>query len=134
MEDKIKALAEYLEIEIDEIEENAWDGFDADGAEYMVLTDEEANEKAKEYIEESVWAFNKSFLDCHSEAISEMDDEVFQKIQEMCESANKTIMRLIDDFDYFVEDAMSADGRGHFMSSYDGEEIEQGEFYIYRTN
>lgn len=106
--------------------------------EYIVLTDDEADEKAKDYILESVWAFNKDFLNGHSEAIADMDKEVFSKIQEMCESANKTILRLIDDIDHFIEDAISCDGRGHFLSSYDGEEneikIDDQWFYIYRTN
>ena len=39
---------------------------DLDGANvnesYMVLTDEEADEKVKEYIRDSVWAFNSSFF------------------------------------------------------------------------
>jgi hypothetical protein len=42
------------------------------------------------------------------------------------------------DIDSLVEDAISADGRGHFLSSYDGDENEEtvnGQtFYIYRTN
>ena len=45
---------------------------DLDGANvnesYMVLTDEEADEKVKEYIKDSVWAFNSSFLSSHSKA------------------------------------------------------------------
>lgn len=106
--------------------------------EYRVLTDEEADVAARENILESVWAFNKSFLDSHSEAIAEMDEDVFKKIQEMCESANKTILRLIDDVDHFVDDAITCDGRGHFLSGYDGEEneIKLGDVYyfIYRTN
>lgn len=106
--------------------------------EYMVLTDEEADKATRENILESVWAFNKSFLDSHSEAIAEMDEYVFKKIQEMCEGANKTILRLIDDVDHFIEDAIACDGRGHFLSGYDGEEneIKLGDVYyfIYRTN
>lgn len=118
------------------------DNVEISGEEYMILTDEEADERAKEYIKETVWAFNKSFLDAHSEAIAEMDTEVFSKIQAMCESANKTILRLIDDVDHFIDDAILSDGRGHFMSSYDGEENEVSvndgktvvSFYIYRVN
>ena len=30
--------------------------------------------------------------------------------------------------------AKQADGRGHTLATYDGEEVEAGEFYIYRTN
>jgi hypothetical protein len=53
---------------------------------------------------------------------------------ELCESANPIIEALIEDMDHFVSDAISSDGRGHFISRYDGEENEEGEFYIYRTN
>lgn len=135
LDKKSLALAEYLKINADDVKVLDEDTtYEADGCEYLVLTDKEADEKARESILESVWAFNKSFLDCHSEAISEMDEDVFSKIQEMCEGANKTILRLIDDVDHFVDDAILADGRGHFMSSYDGEENEQDGYYIYRIN
>jgi len=58
-----------------------------------------------------------------------------------CESNNDTIYNLIeklDDIDSFVSAAISADGRGHFMSSYDGNENEETvngiTYYIYRIN
>ena len=53
------------------------------------------------------------------------------------DDANDTILALIDDFDEFVSDAISADGRGRFLSYYDGEENEEvvnGEtYFIYRN-
>lgn len=101
---------------------------------YLIYTDEEAMQACKEYILDNLWAFNKSFLDGHSEVISEMDDKVFCAIQELCECANETIKRLIDDLDYCARDAIACDGRGHFLSSYDGEEIEFEGYYIYRIN
>lgn len=53
----------------------------------------------------------------------------------LCESANSLVKSLIVDLDHFVSDAISADGRGHFLSGYDGVEIElDGDFYAYRTN
>jgi hypothetical protein len=52
----------------------------------------------------------------------------------LCESARPIVEALIEDMDHFVSDAICADGRGHFLSQYDGEENEEGEFYIYRTN
>lgn len=121
------------------------DSVDIDGntvtdgsSEYLILTDKEANEMTKEYILDSAWAFNKSFLDGHSDAISEIDDKSYAKLQEGCESINKAVLAMIDDKDHFVEDAILSDGRGHFLSSYDGEENEVeigGEYYfIYRTN
>jgi hypothetical protein len=43
---------------------------------------------------------------------------------------------MIKDMDDFVDDAIGADGRGHFLSHYDGNEVEDREsgLYIYRTN
>ncbi len=104
-------------------------------SDYLVCTDEEADEKAAEYIKETVWAFNAGFIVDHSSLPYEAI-EMIENFQQKCEDANDTILALIDDFDDFVSDAISADGRGHFMSSYDGEENEEtvnGEtYYIYR--
>ncbi len=45
---------------------------------------------------------------------------------------------MIEDEDEFVSQAISADGRGHFLNTYDGNENEQTiegtTFYIYRMN
>lgn len=53
---------------------------------------------------------------------------------DLCENANPLVMALIDDINDFIYDAIIADGRGHFLSWYDGKEHEQNEFYIYRIN
>ena len=98
--------------------------------EYMVLTDAEAQDKVAEYIKETVWAFNPDFLARHSG----IDREVFERLQDSCETANDAIFKLIKNFDDLVEDAVGTDGRGHFLSGYDGNENEQGDFYLYRTN
>jgi hypothetical protein len=96
----------------------------------MVLTDAEAQDKVAEYIKETVWAFNPDFLARHSG----IDREVFERLQDSCETANDAIFKLIKNFDDLVEDAVGTDGRGHFLSGYDGNENEQGDFYLYRTN
>ena len=104
---------------------------------YLVCTDEEADEAAKEYIKESVWAFNADFIINHSKLPYEAIEMVEGFQSAKCEDANETILALIDDFDDFVSDAISADGRGRFLSFYDGEENEEtvnGEtYYIYRN-
>ena len=132
-DERIKALSINQDMDLDDaaqaIENN----------DYLVLTDEEATERATEEIEQSLWAFNKSFLDGHSEAISEIPDKDFEAMQcNLCESFNKAVRAMIDDFEHFVEDAISCDGRGHFISHYDGEEneekINQTYYYIYRLN
>ena len=54
-----------------------------------------------------------------------------------CENANDTILALIDGIDKFVENAVDADGRGHFLSSYDSKErmqtIDGIDYYIYKN-
>jgi len=84
---------------------------DFDSEHYLVLTDEEADEAVRDYIEESVWAFNASFLQAHTG----VDANAIEKIQEMCESANEPLKAMIKDFDHFVDYAVSCDGRGHFL-------------------
>jgi len=106
---------------------------------YIVLTDEEADEKARENIKNSLWAFNANFL----AEQTDLPEEVFTAIIDngKCESNNSVIEAIIDkstDIDVFCDEAMRADGRGHFMSNYDGNENEEtvGDttFYIYRMN
>jgi hypothetical protein len=132
---RVIALSKYLDLALEpNITYESNDIYSFDGEEYMILTDDEADEKVAEYIKETVWAFNPSFLSCHSG----IDEDVFKLLQEKCESANEAILKLIKDFDHFVEDAVASDGRGHFLSSYDGYENEQEHdretYYIYRTN
>jgi hypothetical protein len=121
-------------IEIEEIDGNE----ERDG--YIVLTDEEADEEAAENIKQTLWAFNASFLASETG----FPVEIFEGLQGKYESANEAVEALIDsrksdtNLAEFIEAAISADGRGHFMNSYDGNENEEtvnGQtFYIYRMN
>lgn len=120
-------------------DENLTEIGDFDNDDYYVLTNEEADEKATEYITDSLWAFNPSFL----AFMTDFDEEIFQAIADngKCESNNDIIYNTIKKtcgIDDFVTAAIQTDGRGHFMSSYDGvenEETVQGQtFYIYRLN
>lgn len=116
--------------------------FEIIGNEYKVLTDAEADEEAKESILNDLWAFNADFILQHTEFYKtscDREDEAFisslKGIQaNICEGANSIVKALICDIDTFVDDAIDADGRGHFLSFYDGKEHEQDEFFIYRTN
>lgn len=113
--------------------------FEVNGNEYLVLTDDEANEVATSEIKESLWAFNAEFISGHTK--NGLDDEQIEAIKEMqgrlCESANGIIEALIEDIDHFIDDAIRSDGRGHFINHYDGAEHEavvngKVEFYIYQ--
>ena len=125
-QEKIEALAKHLDCSIDEAVVSMDD--------YLVYTDDEADEAVYNYIDESVCFFRSDFIAAHAE----VDEEVIKKLQELHENSNKAIRSLIKDFDHFVDDAICADGRGHFLSSYDGEENEQtingNDYYIYRSN
>ena len=133
---RVVALSKHLELteEEKEIHYESNDTYCFGNEQYMILTDDEADEKVAEYIKDSVWAYNPSFLSSHSD----IDEGVFKLLQDKCESANEAVLKLIKDFDKFVEDAVGTDGRGHFLSSYDGEENDHEHdnetYYIYQTN
>ena len=130
------------ELETEEFTESEWDTLEIAGREYLVCTEKEADEKAAEDIKNSLWAFNANFILDHSKLNGYNDATVkaFQQMQEsLCENANELVSAIIEDIDEFIEDAISSDGRAHFLSTYDDEENEteddNGEtFYIYRLN
>ncbi len=107
--------------------------------EFKILTDNEADAMAKKYILDSLWTFNKSFLDGYSDAISEMDDRTWAAITDRCESSNGAVLAMVrPNIDSLIEDAISSDGRGYFLNTYDNNEdevnIDGQYFYIYRIN
>ncbi len=92
-----------------------------EGGAYMVLSEHERNEKAKEYIQETL--------------------EVFRALSEECEAGNDATLALVEKtcgLDTFVKSAIEADGYGHFLAPYDGKEgkvtVEGEEYFIYRIN
>ena len=107
---------------------------------YLVLTYEEAQVRGRQYIRDSLWAFNAGFLTKYMNGLSDgsLDRlvESFQNIQEkMCEDCNEFFYQLVKDrFDDLVKDAIGADGVAHFLNTYDGKEHEQDGFLIYRIN
>ena len=144
--EKAQALTKFLGISIEELEipedtELPFVVLDT-GANYAVLTEEQADERAKEEILNSLWAFNADFIIRHCKNYDDMDCYEFNSAVESlrhaqencCENANGLVFALIDDMDEFVEDAIDADGRGNFISRYDGVENEQDGFYIYRVD
>lgn len=135
MSDRITALADFLACDREELDESRYgeNTFDYGRQEYLVLTDDEADDRAKEDITESLWAFNASWIvDYLPNGVTE---EVIETLQPQCEDANPAILSMIGDrIGELVEDAIAVDGRGHFMNTYDGEEHEAGEYFIYRIN
>ena len=139
--DKIKAIEAYTESTVEKEDGQRFEM--EDGTEWLVLTDEEADEITREEIEESLWAFNPHFIIDRLENRS-LDNwerfhcaEALLEIQKRhCEGINPIIRALIADMEEFVADAVASNGRGHFLSRYDGEEVdlEGTDFYAYRQD
>lgn len=135
MSPKQKALCAFLDGESVDVSRYDTSLFVAvDGSEYLVLSEEEADERVKDYIRESVWAFQPEFLAEHL-VIEDREAAicVLEALREKCEDANEPILSMVRDVDVLVEDAISADGRGHFLASWDGEEHAEGDFFIYKV-
>ena len=138
MRNKKEALECFLSEEVKNVCDNIFEN--ESGDKYMVLTDDEADIEAENRIRESLWAFNADFILKHTNFYrisTEEEDQVFinsLKVMQntLCENANDLVYAMIEDIDIFIGGAIEADGRGHFISMYDGEENEQNGFYIYR--
>lgn len=143
---RIKALSSHVEIDAENITtvRDESHEFGVVHGDYVVLTDEEADAAVKERILDDVWAFKTEFLlprlriNLHNHNRDRIL-KAFGKLQEeLCEDANDVLRPMLKDEEEFVREAVSADGRGHFLSGYDGEENEAEAdgvtFYIYRTN
>lgn len=146
----VRALCEHLDCEPDDLRENSYDQYGLLSVEYgrqtyLVGTDEEADAAIVEYCKDSIWAFNADFLCEVCGLPSELADCLKGYQEAECEGANDALLALVEkcsDLDTFARKAASADGRGHFLSGYDGNEHEitaedaEGErvtYYVYQN-
>jgi len=132
------ALAHLEDVSLSDVEKATWGDYtyEIGRSEFQVMDDDEADDACAEYIRESVWAFNASFL-CHYVPEGLGEEEIESLRGDRCEDANQGLVALIEagsGMEDFISDAVSADGRGHFLNHYDGEERESGDFFIYQTN
>lgn len=102
-----------------------------DDEEYAVAEgEEEATKAARQSIEDSICYFKPDFLADHSD----VPEEVFEFLANKCFDNNEAYKAMIYDVDDFVDDAIDADGRGHFLNPYDSREYEIGEYFLYRID
>ena len=125
------ALSEEFDTCYSEISYNGDNTWSIACADYMVLTDEEADDKAYEEIESLLWSFNPDFL----ANMTGLDVAVFNTLTKLYEDAQEAIKAIVEatcGMDELVEEAIRWDSRGHFLSTYDGNETEirvDGEYY-----
>jgi hypothetical protein len=137
---RIIALSKHLDCDPDDIAERGFNGvteaYSLGRQEWLVLTDSEADEKAAEYIRESVWAFNASWIADYTP--NGIDEDTVKAVQgDRCEDANEPLTALIEagrGMEAFIEGSIGADGRGHFVAQYDGDEHESEGYYLYRVD
>ena len=141
---KTEALAEHIggvnssDLTKENFDHYGLNVYSVNGEEWAIGTDSECDDACKLYITDTTWAFRSSFICGYCNLPQELAEALEAMQSKKCEGANDAILALIKKADGglggFVMDAVSADGRGHFLSSYDGEERELGEFFAYRIN
>jgi hypothetical protein len=143
LEDRAKALAGLFDEQQDQILLIEGNVFQADGREWLVLTDVEADEMAEDEVKSLIWAVKPDFICKHSSALEAAGKDALDCLADvqakLCEDAQPVVKALIDDLDAFIADAVHTDGRGHFLAGYDGEERvytdDDGEdWFIYAVN
>ena len=130
------ALSSHLNCPLDEVEAFTYDEhrFEAESEEWLIFTDDEADKAAREDIIECLWAFRPEFLsDYMPDGVT---SDIIQTMQaKLCEDAQPAFKAMLGgQVRIVVRDAMSADGRGHFLASYDGEEIEEMDLFMFRVD
>tara|TARA_R100000655_G_scaffold28617_4_gene58124 strand:+ start:315 stop:833 length:519 start_codon:yes stop_codon:yes gene_type:complete len=121
--------------------------FRSAGRMFMVLSEADREEKALNYIRESLWAFLPAWIADWMERNGKLRNgesvehvtEMLKASAELYEGGNAIRERLIEDVEKFAKDACDEDGHAHFLSTYDDKEYEYEApdgslFYVYRTN
>lgn len=119
---KENTLALHLECDPEDVEETGWDTYEAEGQEWLVLTSEEMEERVKEYILDTLWAFRPEFLEAHLRPSVPL--QALEAVQGLYEEGNAAVRALIASEEHLVTDAVQTDGYGHFLSPHDGEHHE----------
>ncbi len=99
--------------------------YEVQGHDYYSGTEDEIFNAVQEYISESLWVFNNSFLRNYGVLKNINNAELILNIlQKQYESGNDAIKELVqweENKDEITQDAINADGVGHFLNSYNGE-------------
>jgi hypothetical protein len=141
--DMVKSLCVEVDANYDDATQETYDYYGLDvwsiaGADYAVGTDEDCDTAAAAYISDSVWAFNADWLCNFLDLPDELAHAIASWQKRESESANEGLLKLVQRLSSVTDlcdVACREDGRGHFLSPYDGDEIELADnCYAYRVN
>lgn len=139
--ERLQAVLEVtFETDVEDLDVSTYDERYIEGAagDYFVGTYAEAMSACYDYVEETLWAFDSSFLSGFMpDGIGAAEIEAIRG--DRCESANPALEALVRAGGYSIaevaEQAVGYDGMGHFLASYDGEEREASNgLLVFRTN
>lgn len=139
-QEKLQAIANYLEVDPSYFEEEGYDPNEFESKEYnesyVVLTEEEAREYAKRDIES---VFDELGLDAFTPRFQEwilnnaVEGDFFFGEDDFNDAVKEG--RVDIDMDKVVDKCISRDGIAHFVAIYDGKEIDLGNgLYAYRVD
>lgn len=130
-------LADVLDLEVEDAVEiltdtDSGDTFDVGRAEYVLYSDADADAACRDSILESLAYFRPGFLDAHADIGTDAIEAIQAKEDH---EAMRRLLERLGVLEDVINDAISSDGRGHFLAGYDSEEIDlSAHWFIYRTN
>lgn len=136
-------LARHLHCSISHLKESRYGTphlFEYFNADYLILTNEEANQEFEIQLETLIYQLDIDFIKKHLKI--DIPTEILQQyIFDMCDnySCIQVFWELLHDKTAFLEDVAKIYGRGYVLGWYDGKEIEvcadeHTSYYIYRLN
>ena len=105
------------------------------GIDYLVLTENEANNEVRKHILDNIPLLNSDFVNRH--LIVKVESKILEPIlNNWCENCMKLLVLFINDYNEFINEAINIYGRGYFIGFNDKNEYKikyKGViYYIYR--
>lgn len=137
-----RLLANHIKCDIHAIKDSKYGKeylYEYENSDYLILTNEEATEEAKQQINDFLWSLDASLIQKHLK--TELSIGAIQHVQsDMCEKCTFLLLSLIEDTNAFYQEIISTFGRGYFIAFHDFKEHilfdfnENKRYYIYRLS
>ncbi|WP_347073336.1 hypothetical protein [Bacteroides thetaiotaomicron] len=129
-----KILAKFLNRPVNKIFKGDFgcNSFDDLTANYIVLTEEEANEEAKRHVWNFIHTFDTDFLIKHL-GKQFTEERVFELLSRRCDNCLWVMAELMPDYDSFAQEAVTKYGRAYFICFSDKTEYKMeynGQYYF----